>query len=247
MARRHTPLEPEPVEPQACTLDVRLQVLHQVPFFVDLDHPQVAEINSVFTAHGYQAGETIYFAGDTATRLYVVATGKVKLLRHTLAGQEVLLDILASGEFFGSLAALGDEAYADTAQAQTGCCVLSIAAEDFQSILERYPPVALKVIDLTAARLQAAHETIRQLSAHSVEQRIAAVLLKLAEKVGEESEEGLLIQMPLSRQDVAALTGTTVETASRVLSQFRKNGLIQSGRQWIAVADQEGVAALAEG
>ncbi len=244
--RRQTPLEIEPVQPEACTLDMRLQVLHQVPFFADLSHAEVEEINRSFTAHGYQADETVYFAGDTAHRLYVVATGKVKLLRHTLAGQDVLLEILAPGEFFGSLTVLGDEHYAETAQAQTGCCVLGIAGDDFQSILQCFPAVALRVLTLTAERLKAAHETIRQLSAHSVEQRIAAVLLKLAEKVGEEGEEGLLIQMPLSRQDLAALTGTTVETASRTLSQFRKEGLIRSGRQWIAVTDQEGLASLTE-
>jgi CRP/FNR family transcriptional regulator, nitrogen oxide reductase regulator len=247
MSSRHTPLESKPVEPEACTLDVRLQVLHRVPFFANLSHTEVAEINHSFTAHGYQAGEIIYFTGDGANRLYVVAMGRVKLLRHTLAGHDVLLDILAPGEFFGSLATLGDEVYPDTAQAQTGCCVLGIGSEQFQAILQRHPAVALRVLALTAERLKAAHETIRQLSAHPVEQRIAAVLRKLAEKVGEESAEGLLIQMPLSRQDIAALTGSTVETASRILSQFRKDGLIRSGRQWIAVVDQAGLAALAEG
>jgi CRP-like cAMP-binding protein len=247
MAQRHTPLASEPIEPEVCTLDVRLQVLHQVPFFADLSHTQIAEINRVFMAEGYSADETIYVAGDAANRLYVVATGKVKLLRHTLVGQDVLLDILAPGEFFGSLAALGTEAYPDTAQAQTGCCVLSIAGDEFQNILQHYPMVALRVLTLIAERLKAAHETIRQLSAHSAEQRIAAILLKLAEKVGEAGEKGILIQMPLSRQDIAALTGTTSETASRILSQFRKEKLINSGRQWIAVTDQEGLAALAEG
>jgi CRP/FNR family transcriptional regulator, nitrogen oxide reductase regulator len=247
MPRRKTPLESEPVEPKACTVDVRLHVLHQVPFFADLSHTEIAEVNHSFVAVAYQTDETIYFAGDVAERLYVVATGKVRVLRHTLAGQDVWLDILAPGEFFGSLTDLGDDVYVDTAQAQTGCCVLSITREEFQSILRRYPPVVLRVLTLTAARLKDAYETIRQLSAHSAEQRIAAVLLKLAEKLGEESGEGLLIQIPLARQDIAALAGTTVETASRILSQFRKDGLIRSGRQWIAIADQEGLALLAEG
>jgi CRP/FNR family transcriptional regulator, nitrogen oxide reductase regulator len=247
MSHRQTPLESEPVAPQTCTLDVRLHVLHQVPFFADLSHAQVDAINRSFTASGYEANETIYFAGDAAARLYVVATGKIRLLRHTLAGQDVLLDILAPGEFFGTLSILGDDVYVETAQAQTGCCVLSIDGGEFHSILQRYPAVALHVLALTARRLKAAHETIRQLSAYSVEQRIASIVLKLAEKVGEESGEGILIQMPLSRQDIAALTGATVESASRVLSQFRKDGLIRSGRQWIAVVDREGLAALVEG
>lgn len=244
--RRRTPLEAEDVEPQMCTVDLRLEILSQVPFFAGLSAGEIAEVNALFREEGHTPGETIYFVGDPAMRLYVVAAGKVKLMRHTLSGQDVLLDILTPGEFFGSLSALDDEEYRDTAQAQTMCCVLRIAAEEFQTILQRYPSVALRVLDLMAERLRAAHETVRQLSAHSVEQRIAATLLKLAEKLGEEKEEGLLIQVPLSRQDLAEMTGTTPETASRVMSQFRTAGLIRSGRQWVAITDRAGLSAIAE-
>lgn len=244
--RRRTPLETEDVEPQMCTIDLRLEILSQVPFFAGLSPHEIAEVNALFREAGYTPGETIYFAGDPATRLYVVAAGKVKLMRHTLSGQDVLLDILTPGEFFGSLSALGDEEYPDTAQAQTTCCVLGVAAEDFQTILQRYPSVSLRVLDTVTERLKAAHEAVRQLSAHSVEQRVAATLLKLAEKLGEEKEEGLLIQVPLSRQDLAEMTGTTPETASRIMSQFRKAGLIRSGRQWVAITDRAGLSAIAE-
>jgi CRP-like cAMP-binding protein len=244
--RRHTPLETEDIEPHMCTVELRLEILGQVPFFVGLAPDQVADVNTLFREHGYTAGETIYFAGDPATRLYVVAAGKVKLMRHTLSGQDVVLDILTPGEFFGSVSALGDEEHPDTAQAQTMCCVLGIAADDFQTVLERYPGIAVRALDMVTSRLKAAHETVRQLSAHPVEQRIAATLLSLAEKLGEEQDEGLLIQVPLSRQDVAEMTGTTPETASRVMSQFRKAGLIRSGRQWVAIADREGLARIAE-
>jgi CRP-like cAMP-binding protein len=96
-----------------------------------------------------------------------------------------------------------------------------------------------------AERLQTAHETIRQLSAFPVERRIASVLLKLSEKLGEAHDEGLLIQVPLARQDLADMAGTTVESASRVMSQFQKQGLIRSGRQWVAITDLAGLAAAA--
>lgn len=242
--RRKTPLEPEEIEPQMCSVDMRLEILHKVPFFVGLGHQSVPQINKLFREHGFQAGETIYYAGDPAERLYVVASGKVKLLRHTLSGKNILLDLLTPGEFFGSLSSLGDEVYPDTAQAQTAVCVLGISAEDFRKILDSYLPVALKVLDVTASRLKEAHERIRQLSAHSVEHRIAYTLLKLAEKFGEQQEVGCLIQVPLSRDDLAEMTGTTTETASRVMSQFQKEGLITSGRQWVAITGFEGLQAI---
>lgn len=245
-SRRRIPLEPEQIEPHMCTVAQRLNILQHVPFFANLAADDMAAINARFRERGYAAGDLIYVAGDEATRLYVVAVGKVKLMRHTLAGQDVVLDVLAPGEHFGAIAALGEPEHADTAQALTPCCILEIAAEDFQAIMRRYPTVALTALDRVAARLKAAHEQIRQLSAQPVESRIAATLLKLAEKLGEPHDGALLIQAPLSREDLAAMTGATVETVSRIMSRLRAEGIIRSGRQWVAIADADRLAALAD-
>jgi len=245
--RKTTPVKPETIEPEMCTIDTRLNILSKVPFFASLSAADVGEVNKLFREQGYDPGKPIYFAGDPATHLYVVAVGKVKLLQHTLGGQDVLLDILTPGEFFGSLSVLGDEEFPDTAQTQTTCCILGITAKDFQTVLQCYPAVTLAALDKVSERLKAAHETLRQVSAHSVEQRIAAALLKLAEKLGEEQQEGLLIQMPLSRQDLAQMTGTTVETASRIMSQLQKDGLIHSGRQWVAITNVAKLESIATG
>lgn len=228
-----------------CGLDRRLEILGRVPFFAGLSPEDIAAINRRFHEHGYEPGEIIYAAGDPAGRLYVVAAGKVKLLRHSQAGKDVLLDLLIPGEFFGSLAGLGEAEYPDTARAQTTICVLGIGAEDFRSILATYPGVGLKVVDILAARLQEAHERVRQLSALPAEQRIASTLVRLAEKLGERRPEGWLIQTPLSRDDLAEMTGATPETASRVMSQLQKDGLIRTGRQWVAITDRQRLQALA--
>lgn len=243
--RRKSPLQLESVEPQMCTVDLRLKILGGLPFFAGLSEVEIVQINKLFRERGYGPGETIYYAGDEAGYLYVVASGQVKLIRHTLAGQDVLLDILTLGEFFGSLTTLGDDTYSDTAQAQTAVCLLTVNADDFRTILTSFPTVAISVLDIVAERLRAAHEMVRQLSAYSVEKRIAYTLLKLGEKLGEPKEMGLLIQMPLSRDDLAGMTGTTTETASRIMSQFQKDGLIQSGRQWVAISDRAGLTAVA--
>ncbi len=244
--RRIIPITPEVAEPHLCSVDTRLKVLGRVPFFASLDPDKLNQVNRRFREEGFEAGAPIYFAGDPAQRLYVVASGKVKISRHTLAGQDVVLDLLAPGDFFGSLAVLGDATYPDTAQAQTGVCALGVDAQEFQQVLLQSPAVAVAVLQVMAQRLQTAHETIRQLSVFPVERRIAAVLLKLGEKLGEPHDEGLLIQTPLTRQDLADMAGTTVESASRVMSQFQKRGLIRSGRQWVAITDPEGLAAAAQ-
>ena len=238
-SRRKSPVEREDIQPQMCSVTVRHNILRRVPFFAMLSEADIERINREFRDQGFEAGQRIYYAGDPATRLYVVATGKVKQMRHTLTGQDVLLDILAEGDFFGSLSVLGDATYPDTALAQTMVCALSIDAEGFHEILQTYPPVALEVLNITGQRLRDAQEVIHQLSAHSVEQRLAYTLLKLADKLGETQDVGLLIQMPLSREDLAAMTGATTETISRIMSQFQKDGWIESGRQWVAIRDRE--------
>lgn len=229
-----------------CSVGMRLQILHSVPFFAGLEHEDLDRINPLFREHGYSPDETICFARDPAERLFVVADGRVKLMRHSLSGRNVMLDMLTPGEFFGSLSTLGDEVYPDTAEAQTQTCVLAIHANDFRRILEKHPNVALKVVDIVAARLRTAHERVRQLSTASVEGRIASLLLVLSKKFGKPSDLGLLIQSPLTREDLAAMTGTTAETASRVMSQFLKDGLIRTGRKWVSILDQDALERIAE-
>jgi CRP-like cAMP-binding protein len=124
--------------------------------------------------------------------------------------------------------------------------VLAVAADGFLAILHRYPPVALAALELVAARLRAAHESMEHQSVQSAEGRIAALLLKLGEKLGEVNQGALLIQMPLSRQDLADMAGTSVETASRIMSRFRKDGLVHSGRRWVAITDGVRLANIAE-
>lgn len=229
-----------------CSVDVRLQILGRVPFFSGLKHAELEQINRLFHEHGYKPADTICFAGDPARSLFVVADGRVKLMHHSLSGKNVLIDMLQPGEFFGSLSTLGDTVYPDTAEAQTQTCILSINADDFRRIMEKYPSVVLKVVDITAARLRTAHDRIRQLSAVSVEGRIANILLLLSKKLGKSSGVGLLIESPLTRDDLAAMSGTTTETASRVMSQFQKEGLIRTGRKWVSILDPAGLQQIAE-
>jgi CRP-like cAMP-binding protein len=138
---------------------------------------------------------------------------------------------------------LGDDTYPDTAYAQTDASD-SIEAADYRDHAA-LSPVVLAVLAIMQERLRAAQDLVRQLSAEPVESRIAAALLRLAARMGRVEGDRILIQTPLSRQDLADMVGTTLETASRVVSQFRKDGLIESGRQWIAILDRQKLAALA--
>lgn len=237
--RRKTPLKTVKNEIHSCTPVLRLNILHNLPFFNSLSHEEVTEINKIFNDIGYVVDETIYRMGDRSTRLYVVASGSIKLIKHNADGKEVLMDILKQGEFFGSLDPFGITYYQETAIAQQSSCIMKIDSEDFRTILQKYPVVSLRVLDITAKRLLEAQERIKQLSAHSVENRIAYTLLKLGQKLGEQNENGILIQIPLSRYDIAGMAGTTPETASRIISKFKSANILQTGRKWTIIKNIE--------
>jgi CRP-like cAMP-binding protein len=228
-----------------CTLTERLKILGRVPFLQDLTPADLEWVNSLFHQEDFQADEVICRSGERAERFFVIADGRVKLLRHSLTGREILLDLLTPGEFFGAFSGQSNEDYAETAVAQTASCILVVSRETFQQILRRFPAVALQVIDITSRRLQAANLRVHQLSTLPVEGRIASILLALGEKFGEEQPVGLLLQVPLTREDLAGMAGTTTESASRVMSQLQKEGLVHAGRGWVALTDRTGLQAVA--
>jgi CRP-like cAMP-binding protein len=149
----------------------------------------------------------------------------------------VLLDILHGGDYFGSLSTFGGHRYLETAVAQTDSCILRISTQAFEQILADHPDVTRKLLEAVSRRLAESQEIIKQLSTYTAEQRIASALMRLASKLGETRGEGVLIQLPFSRQDLAAMTGATTETVSRVMSRFTEDGWVKSGRKWVTITN----------
>ncbi|HEY3310678.1 MAG TPA: Crp/Fnr family transcriptional regulator [Anaerolineales bacterium] len=239
MSRQKSPVRLDWLDPEVCSLDYRLKIIGRLPFFKHLTADAIGKINGLFHDRDVATDERVYFEGDDADNLYLVAMGKVKLMRNTGTGREVLLNILHSGEDFGTVGVFSGHKYTETAIAQTDCCILQISSADFESILADYPEVTRKVLGVVSLRLAESQEVVKQLSTYPVEQRIAAALMRLAEGLGEIRGKDVLIQLPFSRQDLAAMTGATTETVSRVMSRFIEDGLIKSGRKWVLITDRQ--------
>jgi CRP-like cAMP-binding protein len=246
MPRPKSPVRQEWVDPGVCSLEYRLKIISRLPFFRHLSSDAIIEINHLFEDCDFAAEQVLYFEGDPGRNLYLVASGKVKLTRLALSGREVLLDILHGGEYFGHLAIASQRGYSETAIAQTDCCILQISAQKFETVMNRYPEVTMRVLKAVGQRLEESQEMIKQLSVYTVAERVAATLIRLARKLGEQKQTGTLIQIPLSRQDLAAMTGTTVETVSRVMSHFSSEGLIFTGRKWVVLRDLERLMQIAK-
>lgn len=242
--RRRIPLR-EVTLPHVCPRPVRMHVLGRSPYFAGLSEDELGRIDERMQATSWREGDTLYHAGDPAEHLYIVAEGRVKLSQVTASGAETVADVLAPGELFGAMGAVGEPIHLQTASAMVGSCALRIDQESFRAVLREHPTVALRVLDDVALRLSRAHSDIGGQSSDTVAQRVATALLRLADKVGEDrGADGILIEVPLARTDLAGLARSTPESVSRVMSRWRREGLIDSGRRWTAIKDRPRLEAM---
>lgn len=243
--RRKSPVNIISTEVHHCSMDLRLKILGRLPFFIDLNPSELMMINQRFNSLGFKKDEFIYFSGDPAERMFVVAEGKIKLFQPGFERRNVLLNILLEGDLFGNLTVFGSSTYTDTAQSLTSSCILSISSQSFGEILKEFPSLAIKSLQVMEKRLIAANKRVFEISTLPAEKRIVVTLLTLVEKVGKQTNQGVLIDAPISREDLAEMTATTPETVSRVMSQFQSSGVIESGRKWISIVDWDAFQQLA--
>ncbi|GAA4656625.1 Crp/Fnr family transcriptional regulator [Arthrobacter cryoconiti] len=246
--RRHIPLHSTCAQPHHCPKPLRMQVLARVPVFAGLSKDELDSIDQRTVSLAWSERELLYTAGEPADYVYVLAAGQAKIFQPAPNGQDTIVDILAPGDLFGGLSILGEPRYAETAQALVTTCALRMNTRAFRKVLLEHPTVALRLLDNVSALLGAARSQVSQQGGTPVVARVATTLLRLAEKFGQPgaSGDGTLIQLPLSRADLAGLTGSTPESVSRVMSQLRKDGIIDSGRRWTSVLDPDRLAAILE-
>lgn len=241
--RRRVPLRSTCAEPHACPRPVRMRALAQVELFAGLTDEQLVGVDVRMTSLSFAEGDALYTAGAPATHLYVLVAGRTVVSRPTPDGRDVVVDLLGPGDLVGALRTEGRHAYRETVRAVTTTCALRLGTDAFREVLAEHPGVALRVIDGAAAVLDRARTGATEQSTTTVAQRVARTLLRLADTFGQESASGTtLIQLPLSRADLAGMTGSTPESVSRVMSRLRKDGVIESGRRWTAVVDRERLA-----
>ncbi len=223
-----------------------ISLLDDSPLFKALSANERQVVAPLFRLQTAQRGSFLFHEGDPADRLYLVAEGEVKVLKHSLGGQEVILHLASRGDLIGGIAILGEQQYPATAQAQTDARVATLSGQDFRQLMRTYPDMAANIIAVLLSRLRQAHETIRQVTFERVERRLARLLLRMVTRFGKRTGEGVLIDIVLTRQDLAAMTGTTLESASRVMSKWHKQGLVESRHRKILIRKPHGFVEIAE-
>ena len=220
--------------------------LRQVGLFQGLSLPELTTVLQAARQRVVPQDAFFFHQGDQATALYMLIRGRVRLTQVTPAGQQVILRIVSSGEMYGGIAALGETTYPAAAQTLEASAALVWDSDNMTRLMEAHPRIALNALRLLAGRYQEMQDRYRELATERVERRVARALLRLVRQIGRKVENGVLIDFPLSREDLAELTGTTLYTVSRILSGWEKQGLIETGRQRILIRIPHQLVVIAE-
>jgi len=216
------------------------------PIFAGLPAKELEALAATVRDVEVRAREYVFMEGEPSVWFCVVKRGHVKILRHARTGKDVVLELLGPGEAFGGVAVIERRPYPASAQATEASVIAKIPQDVIVALAERHPSIVREMALMIGRRLRAAHEAVTSLASDPVEARLAAALVRLAEREGVRAGARVALPFQLTRQSLADMTGTTVETAIRVLSRWQREGLLVEERGHLVLTDVAAVRALAE-
>ncbi len=219
--------------------------LRQVSVFQNATDEDLKLIAEQGIERSIEEGEFFFFQGDPADYLYVLVSGRAKLMQSNPAGQQVNLRTISEWQMFGALGAVREGAtYPATAQALENSTALALKSEYLQELMQTRPYLSFDLMKLMTGYIQEMQDRYRELATEKVERRIARSLLRLAAQMGTRNEGG--IELTFTRQDLAEMSGTTLYTVSRVLSDWERQGLVEAGRERVLIRNPHGMVSIAE-
>lgn len=222
-------------------------VVRDNPIFAGLPAKELAALAAAARDTSYRAREYVFSEGEPAVAFCFVKRGHVKILRHAKTGKDVVLELLGPGEAFGGVAVIERRPYPASAQTTEPTVVTKIPQDVIVALVERHPSIVREMAAMIGRRLRAAHEAVTSLASDPVEARLAAALLRIAEREGVRAGPRVTLPFQLTRQNLADMTGTTVETTIRVLSRWQREGLVVEAQGHLILASLAAVRRLAEG
>lgn len=221
--------------------------LARAPPFCRLDQGQLRRVLDLSRMDRAAIGAVVFDEGQPALRFHLILSGHVRLVRLTAEGEQIIVLHVPAGQLFGLGAPLGRATRQETAIAADDCQLLSWPSALWQVFSDDYASFATETMRALGARTDEMSNRIVELSTKLVEQRIACALLRMIAQSGRKVAGGIEIGFPISRQNIADMTGTTLHTISRVLSAWEKQGLIVSTRCHVVVTDPHGMVMISSG
>jgi CRP-like cAMP-binding protein len=213
-------------------------LLRRLSFFKRLSPELRARVAAVAHIKSHERGELIFAEGDPSHAFMAIVAGRVKVFKSTPAGKEIILEIFGAGDPLGAVAVYEGAPFMASALALEPTEVLSIESRAFFRLLEDDPAFVRGLLSGLTIRLAELTRRLAELSGARVEARFARLFLKLCEKIGKDEGRGLFLPMPLARQELADLTGTTIETAIRVMSRWQKDEVVLTEKDGFVVVDR---------
>ena len=218
--------------------------ISRVPLYSRLTDEDRAELVKVCRIERYERGAEVFSEGSPATKFFTVVEGRIKVFKGTADGRIVILEIFGPGDPVGAVAVYEEMPYPASAVALEPSICLCISRDDFFRLLESRPSLVRGLLVALTHRLMTLTSRLTERTGGRVETRFARLFLKLSEDLGQSSDSGVFIPMALSRQELADLLGTTVETSIRTMSRWRKSGIVRTEEGGFLVTDLDALERL---
>jgi CRP-like cAMP-binding protein len=213
----------------------KIQLLRSVPLFALLSNEDLARLAVSLGTQTFERGETICHQGSTGNVIYLIVEGQVRIYRTNEAGQELSVRILRGGDFFGELSLLDGQPRMASVEAMRRTTTLMLHRDAFLCTVEEHPQIAVSILKTLSARFRHITLYAENLASHTAVQRVVRQLLDLAIQHGVAENGATRIDLHLTQDDLASLSGTTRETVNRVLAALREEGLVRVERARISV------------
>lgn len=218
-----------------------------LPLFSGLSPADLDKVLERATSRRVPKDSLVFEQDMEAQSFFLLLDGRVRVVKTTPDGHQVIVRYIVAGELIGIAQALGRTTYPASAVAVVDCVVLAWPSRLWAEFAATFPSFGANTYKTVGERLQDVQSQVVELATQQVERRVAHALLRLVQQTGKKSEGGLLIDFPISRQDIAEMTGATLHTVSRLLSAWEQEGLVKSGRQRITVVAPHRLLLIAEG
>lgn len=222
------------------------EALRTSPFFTSLPEETRAALVEVAVSRRAARRQQLFQQGEPAEHMFLVVAGRVKLTQVGADGEEVIVRFVGPGEILAGITLVPESTYPVRGEMAEGGRLLAWEQRDLARLAAEHPQLALRTTAVITERLREIQERFRELATQRVAQRLARALLRLARQTGRRTEAGVELDLPLSRQDLAEMTGTTLYSVSRLLSAWEEEGIVAGGRERVVVVSPHRLVQIAE-
>ncbi|MCS6876005.1 MAG: Crp/Fnr family transcriptional regulator [Aquificaceae bacterium] len=228
------------------TQNIKLEMLKKIHLFEDMSEEELKDALEYMQIKEFKRNDYLFFEEEAEPGVYLLVEGLIKLLKETHDARIVIVRLVYPGDVFGWIE-WGKRTPRNTytAKAMLDSKTLYISNRDFINLAIKHPAIAVKMTCEATSTLLHSYETLKSIAGGKVEERIAKVLLEIADRIGKKYADVIVIEAPLTRLDIAEMTGTTVETTIRVMSKWKKQGIINAERGYIEIIKRRELERLA--